>query len=69
VGGRVRISGEIVSKPNLLGCIFYSFSWQVVLSGHQVGILMTMGKALESVFFFLNNKLYFWNSFSFIETL
>jgi hypothetical protein len=40
----VRISGEIVSKPNLVGGAFYSFSWQAELRGQQMGGLMTMGK-------------------------
>lgn len=36
--GRGLISGEIVSKPNLMGGAFYSFSWQVVLGGRQMGV-------------------------------
>lgn len=66
----MRISGEIVSKPNLVGGAFYSFSWQVGLSGQQMGSLMTMGKPSNLCCCFFNHKLYFGgSSFSFIGVL
>lgn len=45
-----------------MGGAFYSFSWPVVLGGHQMGIYMTVVTALESGFFSFN-KLYFLEQF------